>query len=327
MIFNDSDLHYFQTLLRENKKFLISSHQSLDTDAVASEYALHRFLEILGKDVVTINEKAPSPLIEPFPLGSSSFFSLEDRELPADCRERIFFVVDSAPERSGEVWKRVRDQVKETFIIDHHEYDRPPSPSLIVPEAGSCSEIIAALLRLSDVKPDPRTAEALYAGIVTDTGFFSYPKTHASTLKEAARLLECGAESNRIYKRFYQQFSLSGFFMRQDVLKKIEFHFHNRVAFLSWNTKKLLKHGVSPEDLQDIVNIPLAYKEIELSVLFKQKEDKTVTGSLRSKGKINCSDLAKHWQGGGHKTAAGFRSTRSLASLKKGMLRFLRDAF
>ena len=127
------------------------------------------------------------------------------RELPADIEDRVLLAVDCANERriaeGTEAVSRAR------FVIDvdhHHDNSRFGDVNLVVPEASSTAEVIRDVLRELDVELTPQIAEALYVGLVTDTGRFQYTNTTPKALRLAAELVEAGADVHGIFQHVYE---------------------------------------------------------------------------------------------------------------------------
>src|SRR5918912_1463813 len=168
------DLAAAAATLRDGDRFLLTTHENPDGDALGSLLAMKLALESLGKDTyMYLYGSAPLP-------GEYAFMPLEElrRELPPDAGERVLVALDCANEsRLGpdpEVLQLAR------FIVDvdhHHDNTRFGDVNLIVPSASSTGEVMRDVIRLLGVPLTPEIEEALYIAVVTETGRFPYKNT------------------------------------------------------------------------------------------------------------------------------------------------------
>jgi phosphoesterase RecJ-like protein len=168
-------------------------------------------------------------------------------------------------------------------------------------------------------------AEAVFAGIVYDTGSFAYPKTQASTFECALELARKGVKPYTIHNRVYESSSVSVLILQKRVLGSLELLLDNRLAVQILTQGDLLLSGASYEDAEEFVNTPLMGKDVEVSLLVKEKAEGRWRCSLRSKGAVNVAHIAQGFGGGGHWTAAGFTSDLPLEGLKKAVLQTIEE--
>ncbi|MDP3177856.1 MAG: DHHA1 domain-containing protein, partial [Spirochaetaceae bacterium] len=162
--------------------------------------------------------------------------------------------------------------------------------------------------------------EAIFAGIVYDTGSFAYPKTSERTFSCALELVRSGVRPYEIHRRMYESSSSESLILQKSVLATLELFADGRVAIQSLTKDALIDSGAAYEDAEDLVNIPLQDRKVEVSILFKENAEGRLRCSLRSKGQIDVSRLAQSFGGGGHKTAAGFTCPTPLESMKADVL-------
>jgi phosphoesterase RecJ-like protein len=198
-----TDMQAVAAALRENDRFLVTSHEAPDGDALGSLLGMGLALRELGKDVVMfLGGPAPLP-------GEYRFLDLEQRGLvrtrPADFGERVLVAVDCASAGRVGAEPGVVDAAPFTINIDHH-HDNPRfgDVNLIVPDASSTGEVLADVLPELGVALTPEIAEALYIALVTDTGRFQYANTSPKALRLAADLVEAGADVHRVFQGVYE---------------------------------------------------------------------------------------------------------------------------
>lgn len=166
-------------------------------------------------------------------------------------------------------------------------------------------------------------ATSLFAGIVFDTGSFAYSKTGVGTFSAALDLVKLGALPYYIHGALYESSSLSALLLRKETLSTLELHAENRIAIQTITIKTLKDTGSSYQDAEGLINVPLQTASIEVSILLKENEAGTLRCSLRSKGGINVAQIAQSFRGGGHKSAAGFKSPYPLETTKAKVLELL----
>jgi phosphoesterase RecJ-like protein len=199
------------------------------------------------------------------------------------------------------------------FVIDHHE----PNPfntlkGYIDPTASSTCEIAVELAIKAGIQLTPVNAKAAFAGIAFDTGFFAFNKTTTRTFKAATLLTEAGAVPYEIYQEFHTKQTLASLLLEKTVFGNMELVNHGKVA-VQLLRKEFLEscHGTL-DDTHGFINTPLKCKEVQVSVFVKENREGNVKCSLRSRGNINVSKIAQSMGGGGHVSAAGFKSSVSL---------------
>src|SRR2546428_1754135 len=176
--------------LRSHDRFLVTTHENPDGDALGSLLAMTLALRLLGKDAyMYLAGQAPLP-------GEYAFMPLDDlhRDLPKDVGDRVLLAVDCANESRLGPDPEILHAATFTIDIDHHhDNTRFGNVNLIVADASSTGEVLRDVFRELGVKLTPDIAEALYIALVTDTGRFQYTNTTPKALRLAAELVEAGA--------------------------------------------------------------------------------------------------------------------------------------
>ena len=301
--------------LNRTQRFIITAHETPDADALGSECAMLRALRSMGKEAVILNaDQTPHKFAYLDPDGIVKV--IEDAQsLPADIAEYSLLILDTNDVRNiGAVGSLVLPRVREHFIIDHHERDLDDEAggNVIQKSASSTCEIVYQLLREMNVTIDLPMAQALYTGILFDTGCFIYPKTTALTFEIARDLVSIGVRPNFVYARIYESNSISALMLQSSVLGTLELSYSNHVAILTMPRQMLLDCKASYEEADQLINIPLKSEDVRVSVFFKESPEGRLRCSLRSKGNINVADVAMQFGGGGHTTAAGFKCREPL---------------
>src|SRR5918912_184090 len=195
-----NDLAAVVEAVRSHDRFVLTTHENPDGDALGSLLATKLALEQLGKAaVMAFVSEAPLP-------GEYSFMELEDlrRGWPDDVAERALGALDCANEsRIGD--PEILGRVPLSLDIDHHhDNSRFGRINLIVPSASSTGEVLRDVFRELGVELTPEIAEPLYIALVTDTGRFQYTNTTPKALRLAAELVEAGADVHRVFQGVYE---------------------------------------------------------------------------------------------------------------------------
>jgi phosphoesterase RecJ-like protein len=315
--------------LTRTQRFIITSHETPDADAIGSECAISKALRGLGREAIILNAD-PIPRKLAF-LDPEKLIRVLEREdqVPADIEEYSLLMLDTNDAQNiGQIASLVLPRVREHFIIDHHEQEEDLlAGNFIQKSASSTAEILYQLLREMNVTIDKEMAQALFTGIVYDTGSFIYPKTTALTFEIARDLVARGVRPNIVYSRLYESNSISALILQTRVLSTLELFFANHVAVLTMTREMVVDSGANYEEADQLINIPLRSEDIRVSVFFKQNPAGLLRCSLRSKANINIAEIAQSFGGGGHRTAAGFKCRDSLEKSKQVVLEKLRKLF
>ncbi len=316
--------------LTRTSRFIITAHETPDGDAIGSECAMQRGLASLGKEAIILNaDPTPHKFTYLAPDGIIRVLQGE-ASLPPDIGEYSLLMLDTNDVRNiGQVASLVLPRVREHFIIDHHERDQATvtSDNVILRGASSTCEILYQVLRGLNVPIDLQIAQALYTGIVYDTGCFSYPKTTSLTFEIARDLVAAGVDPNYIYTRIYESNSISALVLQSLVLATLELRYGDQVSILTMDRKMILDSKANYEESDQLINIPLKSEDVRVSVFFKENLEGLVRCSMRSKGNIDVAAIAQRFGGGGHKTAAGFKCRESIQKTKEIILDDLRKYF
>ena len=307
-----------RTFFDDTEKFLLTTHESPDGDGLGAEYALASALLDIGKDVLVFNS-------DPY---AAKYAFIDPKKLIHTLGADGNVVLDTEPSNIGTIGPAVREQCSRTVVIDHHspkegiEYE-----GWLVPDASSTCELVFRILESMRIGFKRDVAVALYTGIVYDTGSFIYPKTQARTFRIAETLVSSGAVPNEIFTALYESKSAGALILQSLVTSTMILYEQNKVAVQVMARETLIASGAYYDESQEIVNIPLQCADVRVSVFFKENESGNRRCSIRSKGEVDCAAIAKLFDGGGHKTAAGFRFNKSFAEIQDEVLDIIRHSF
>jgi phosphoesterase RecJ-like protein len=310
--------------LRGNERFLVVTHENPDGDALGSMLGMTLGLRELGKDVVMhLAGEAPLP-------GEFGFLPLDElrRDLPDDLDERVLLAVDCANERRIGPSRDALDGARLVVDVDHHhDNNRFGDVNLIVADASSTAEIVRDVLAGLGVPLTPEIAEALYVGLVTDTGRFQYANTSPKALRLAAELVEAGADVHGIFRNVYETVQIAKLKLLGRALEHAQVYEGGRLVVSHLLRSDFAAVGAVEPYSEGIIDYLRQAEGAELVALIR--EPPTDGGpmhriSLRSsKDEVDVSAIARLQGGGGHRQAAGFSSEQSIEEI----VEFIRRAF
>jgi len=318
-----SDLQTVVDVLRSQERFVVVAHENPDGDALGSLLGAALGLRALGKDVVMyLSDRGPTP-------PEYRFLDLSEvqRDLPADVEERVLLAVDCANARRIAEGTQAVDRAR--FVIDvdhHHDNSRFGDVNLVVPEASSTAEVIRDILRELDVDLTPRIAEALYVGLVTDTGRFQYTNTTPKALRLAAELVEAGANVHEVFQHVYETVQFAKLKLLARALERAA-SFEGGALVVSYLLREdFAEAGAEEPYSEGIIDHLRAVEGSEMVALIREppREGPTHRISLRSShDEIDVSAIARKRGGGGHPQAAGFSSEEPVERI----IEFIRREF
>jgi phosphoesterase RecJ-like protein len=230
-------------------------------------------------------------------------------------------------ERLGTVGPCIAD--RKLFInIDHHASNtRYGNLNWISAREPSSGELIFRLLKIARWPITRPIANCLFTAISTDTGSYQYPTTRPGTFHASAELVTAGADLGKICEEVYQSYPLS----RARLLKHIYSHFRlthdNQIAYFWLKQADFTRAGSVSDDTEGLIDHIRAIAPVVVACVFEELEPGLTRISLRSKSeKVNVSDIAAQFGGGGHAAAAGARIAGSPASVQRKVIAAVRKA-
>jgi bifunctional oligoribonuclease and PAP phosphatase NrnA len=309
--------------LREGEKFLLTTHENPDGDALGSLVAMNETLQALGKDTVMFLSAEEFPLpyeYRDLPLGSVS------HSLPEDAEERTIVFLDCGNLDRMPVSFLGRDDAHIVNIDHHHDNTRFGTANLVVDGASCTAEIIWELLPDLGVDLTLEIAEALYIGLVTDTGKFQYENTTPTSHRMAAELVQHGVDVHNIFRRLYENVPFAKLKLLARMLSRVERHDGGRLTLSYLLRGDYEETGADENYSEGLVDHIRALEGTVVAALvreqLKEGREGVMKVSLRaSADEVDVSVIARKEGGGGHRQAAGFSTTRSLADLTEFLRR------
>lgn len=306
-------LQTFKDFLREPRKVVIITHYKPDADALGSALGLGGFLKKKQHTVTVVTPSDYPEFLSWMPGNEEvAVFRAEEKsrfeELISQCD--ILFCVDfSSLKRINELGDMVAQSPAKKALIDHHlEPEQFADFEQWDDTAASTAELVFGLIHELGEESliDAEIASCLYAGLMTDTGGFRHSNTTQKVFETAAALVGYGANPARISKLIYdtntlERMRLMGFVLHEKLQVLPEY----KTAYIALRVEDLKKFSSQTGDTEGLVNFGLSVKGVRLAVLISERKD-SVKLSFRSLGSFSVNDFArKHFEGGGHRNAAG----------------------
>ena len=308
--------------LRGGQKFLLTTHENPDGDALGSLVAMNEILRALGKDTVMFMSAEEYPL--PYEYRDLPLEGVQ-HALPADADERTIVFLDCGNLDRMPVDFLQREDAHIVNIDHHHDNTLFGTANFVVDGASSTAEIIWDLNKDLGVELTQEIAEALYVGLVTDTGKFQYENTTPKSHDMAADLLVHGVEVHEIFRRLYENVPLAKLELLARVLSRVERYDDGRLVISYILRSDYEETGADENFSEGIVDHIRAVEGTVVAALVREQLKDGREGvqkvSLRaSADEVDVSVIARAEGGGGHRQAAGFSTTRS----REELLEFLR---
>ncbi|HEX5468066.1 MAG TPA: bifunctional oligoribonuclease/PAP phosphatase NrnA [Gaiellaceae bacterium] len=311
-----ADLAEVAAAIRAHDRFVVTTHENPDGDALGSLLAMTLALRELGKDAVMyLFGEVPIPNEYEF----MNFAGLLRGPNP-DTSDRVVLALDAANERR--LGPEGMLLAKAQFVIDidhHHDNTRFGQVNLIVGHASSTGEILRDVFAAIDVELTPEIAEALYIAVVTDTGRFQYANTTAKSLRLAAELVEAGANVHRVFQGVYENVAFAKLKLVARALERAQVFEGGRVIVSNLERQDFAAAGAEEPYSEGIIDYLRAVEGAELAALIREpptQNGPTRRVSLRTTAEgLDVSAIARKSGGGGHRQAAGFSSEASVEEI------------
>lgn len=285
------------------RSLVVIGHVGPDGDALGAMISLARSARAAGKEAyATFGE----PFVVPHQL---RYLDQDTLTAAADLPEDIdlVVVVDCGDEDRLGSAVSVANRAGKVVVIDHHRSRREFGDVMWVdPDAAATAQMVAHLLEHLGWKPDLATAEALYTGIVTDTGRFQYSSTSADVHHIAAALLDTGVLPDVIGQKIYEESPFGYLQVAGAVLTRARLEPELALVWSSLSTDDLASAGIGYEQADGLIDLVRIAEEAQVACLLRSLGPGRTKGSLRSRGSVDVGSIAAGLGGGGHHNAAGF---------------------
>ena len=309
--------------LRDADKLVVVAHENPDGDAIGSLVAMQGILSEIGKDCLMFIAERDLPLPQEY-----RFLPLEGlvSEPPGDVNERTIVFLDCGNIERNPA-EAFRHPGAHLLNIDHHHDNTHfGTVNLVVPEASCTAEIVWDLMRALGVTPTRTVAEALYVGLITDTGRFMYQNTGTQAHLMAADLIGAGVDVHAIYRRVYEGVPYGKLALLARGLANVQRYDDGRLTITDLSTVDFNDSDAEESYSEGVVDHLRAVQGTRLAALVRDRLSGPGNGSRKvslraGDDAIDVSAIARAQGGGGHRQAAGFSTELSYDEL----VSFLRE--
>ena len=310
----------FKEYLSQSRKVVIVTHVKPDADALGSSLGLAGYLKKKGHTVQVITPSDYPDFLTWMPGNKDVLIFQREKPQAAnafmEAAEIIFCLDFSSLARINELGEMVRKSTARKVLVDHHlEPEKFADFEQWDGTAASTAELIYQLIeQLGDeALVDADIADCLYAGIMTDTGGFRHSNTNYKVFQVASALVARGANPYKVSKLIYETNSLERLRLMGYVLsEKLQVLPAYNTAYIVLTSEDIKRFGSQTGDTEGLVNYGLSIKGIKLSVMISDRKE-NIKLSFRSLGNFSVNELARaHFNGGGHRNAAGGQTNLTL---------------
>ncbi len=320
----DSQCTLFTNFINSHDCFIVAGHKEPDGDCISSCLGIAAILEKKNKPCQLISA---GPFKRPEIKIYERTFAKTAVIRHTECKQGLIIVDCGELKRLGDIFPT--DELlevfpkKDIFIIDHHKTSVPETENNIIePETPATACLIQQLYEKTIGQPDVKTAELLFFGLATDTGYFHFlDKNSTEVFNLAARLVSYGASPRKIYDDMNNGKPYSTRKLLGVMLDHAEQHFDGRLITTYETMEDTHRLGTGGRDSDSLYQLLLSSADAQAVVFIRQETEQTCTMGFRSKDKIDVSQIASIFGGGGHKNAAGCSTEGTIDSLLPKILK------
>ena len=320
---NETQIKELQQLLANPKKIAIIPHRNVDGDAMGSTLGLYHILKQLNHQItVVVPNEIPEYLkwIPGIEEATLIFEGAKNSEAIKVLKEaELIFTLDfNAFHRTGEQMETTLKTLSATFImIDHHEKPDNFAKYMFsdINYSSTCQMVYELIQKLElGNHINLESATCLYTGIATDSGGFRFPRTTGNLHRIVADLIDLGVDNSQIHENLYDNGDYNKLQILGKALTNMKVLPEYKTSYIALSQQEQNELQVKKGDTEGIVNYGLTIKNIDFAAFFTEvTEEKIIKISFRSQGDFDVNQFARnHFNGGGHKNAAGGKSFDSL---------------
>ena len=313
-IFRADDLERLKTIVSEGNFFVLTCHTGPDGDALGSTLGLANYLNTLGKEALVIVPDAYPDFLAWMP-GAQEILRFdkhrEKAELMIAMADVIFAMDYNALSRVDDMGALIAKSKAKKVLVDHHlSPENFCDLSFSYPQLSSTCEVVFRLIvAMGGYDQLGKAAcECIYAGMMTDTGCFSYGPCTQEVYLIISMLMQKEINKDRIYNKVFNNYSEGRLRLMGYVLyEKLRVFPDHHAALITLSREEMARFDFNKGDSEGLVNIPLQMKGIYFSAFLREDTEKDlIRVSLRSQGTFACNKFAaQYFNGGGHLNASG----------------------
>ncbi len=303
-------------MIDDANHIVVISHVNPDADSIGSASAIYSYLLQRHKKVSwyckTKNINKNLVFIPWFDKIRNSFPASSDLAISLDCGD----------------FKRLGVDIECDLInIDHHASNENYGTANIVDTSAiSTTAVIYDFFKANSVKINSKMATSIYAGLLDDSNGLMSDDVDGTTFALVKELIECGADFKACNKHIMKSMSLAALRLKASMFTNMTLECDAKVAIFCVTNEEMIATGAVGEDCELALEESLYLPHVEVAILVKENRDFSIKGSIRSNGKVDASNIASKFSGGGHTSRAGFNmdSDVSLEDLKIEVLNLIK---
>ena len=307
--------------LRASTSPLLMTHVRPDADGLGSQLALAEALRAIGK---TPRVVIASPLPPRYAFLDPARtlvrqFRPDDAELAA-CD--LILILDTGTwNQIGDFGAELRSRDVPKFVLDHHRtQDDLGGTALVDATAEATGRLAYELIQSLGVPLSATMADNLLMAVALDTGWFRHPNTTAGSFGLAETLVDAGARPTLLYEQLFECASLGRLRLLGVALARMQLRAGGAIAFTEVYLSDYAETGAVPGDTEDLINYPRSIDGVEVALIFMEQAGGGVKISLRARSKVDVSQLAEQFNGGGHRLASGARANGTVPEVREAVI-------
>lgn len=312
----------FEAVLARTRKAVVTTHMNPDGDAFGSALAMSHFLDRRGIDHEVVHHDGHTPFTLRFLPGVERI-----RQTWKDAEEPdLAIILDlNNLDRLGADVRSCVERAPHMVVIDHHVPHQTPGDLRIVDEKSPATcQILFELFTQMGATITPEIATCLLTGIVTDTGSFRYSNTNVGSVEAAATLFALGGDLVKISQESYMRKEIAATKLFGIGLHKMHLEDGGRLAWTVLDSPDFEEAGAGEEHAEGLTNELLSINTVQISAVLRQPPGRKLRASIRSREQYDVSAVAQHFNGGGHKNAAGCTFNGSIQEAEEDLISELR---
>jgi len=307
---------------------VITGHEKADGDAVGAVASLRRHLELEGKQArALLNEPLSTRYgFMEFNRTVEVYDPEEHGELLATADVVIMCDLSSIG-RLGPLRGAVETSPATKVCFDHHPCDNGGPADIFIhdPTATATGCLTYDYIRHVGGEIDREIAESVFVSLCTDTGWFRYPNTNARVMDLVAELSSFRLDLPGMFRAIYLSYSSAMVRLLGHVARTMNEESEGALIWAVVRNELMEDLGVERYEVDPILDVLRSSERVRIVALFTEREDGSMSVSLRSQGDLDMNSVASQFGGGGHVYAAGTTLPASSAvAHRKSMLAHLR---
>jgi phosphoesterase RecJ-like protein len=317
----------FCEVIQAANKILLTSHIRPDCDALGSCLGMAGILRKLGKTVRIVCGQAVPPNLK-FIDPNNEIQCIGEGVTAEDLADTdLHMILDtSAWKQLGAMSEVIQGSSYKKIIFDHHRGEDDIDAELFKnTSAEAVGRMVVEAAEHLNVELTPEIATPVFAALATDTGWFRFPSASDYTYKVAAKLIEGGASPANIYGDLYERETAGRVRLRGTVLARVVTELDGRLVHTYIRDEDYGNTGALPTDTEDLINLALEIDGTQFAVIMIEQPSGGFKMSFRSRCETAANEVAAHFDGGGHRAAAGAFIEDTFENVQSQVLNYVRE--